>query len=61
VPIAIEQLYGQTISRGNGFYDFHHGLLEICYGSAAALDLSFGQEGAKAEITIRAVAAFAAR
>jgi hypothetical protein len=35
--------------------------LEICYGSAAALDLSFGREKAKAEITIRAVAAVAVR
>ena len=34
--------------------------LEICYGSAAALDLSFGHEKAQAEITIRAVVAGAA-
>ncbi len=33
--------------------------LEICYGSAAALDLSFGQAKTKAEITIRSVAAVA--
>jgi hypothetical protein len=29
VPIAIEQLYGQTISEGNVFSDFNHGLLVL--------------------------------
>jgi LytS/YehU family sensor histidine kinase len=35
--------------------------LEICYGSGAALDLTFGPDKATAEITIRDVAAGAAR
>lgn len=34
--------------------------LEICYGSGAALDLTFAQDKATAKITIRAVAAVAA-
>jgi hypothetical protein len=29
VPIAIEQLYGQTISERNVFSDFNHGLLVL--------------------------------